>query len=112
MEASLLTEEDCALFISHSGKSKETIHIAEAVKKAGTKVIVVTSQANSPLAKLGDVVFISISEEIEFRSEALASRIAQLSIIDSLYVILMFRNRNNAQDTISKVRKVILKQKE
>jgi RpiR family carbohydrate utilization transcriptional regulator len=36
----------CALFISHSGKSKETIHMAEAVKKAGTKVIIITSQAN------------------------------------------------------------------
>ncbi|MBX8938207.1 MULTISPECIES: MurR/RpiR family transcriptional regulator [Enterococcus] len=107
MEASLLTEEDCAMFISHSGKSKETIHIAEAAKKNGAKVIVMTSQINSPLAKLGDVVFISISEEIEFRSEALASRIAQLSIIDSLYVILMFHNRENAQDTISKVREVI-----
>lgn len=112
MEASLLTEEDCALFISHSGKSKETIHMAEAAKKNGAKVIVVTSQLNSPLAKLGDVVFISISEEIEFRSEALASRIAQLSIIDSLYVILMFYYRENAQDTISKVRKVILGIKE
>lgn len=112
MEASLLTDEDCALFISHSGKSKETIHMAEAVKKAGTKVIIITSQANSPLAKLGDVVFISISEEIEFRSEALASRIAQLSIIDSLYVILMFYNSKNAQETISKVRKVILSLKE
>lgn len=108
MEASLLTEEDCALLISHSGKSKETIHIAEAAKKAGAKIIIVTSHANSPLAKLGDVVFISISEEIEFRSEALASRIAQLSIIDSLYVIMMFRNRENAQETISKVREVIL----
>jgi RpiR family carbohydrate utilization transcriptional regulator len=32
--------------------------MAEAVKKAGTKVIIITSQANSPLAKLGDVVFI------------------------------------------------------
>ena len=112
MEASLLTDEDCALFIPLSGKSKETIHMAEAVKKAGTKVIIITSQANSPLAKLGDVVFISISEEIEFRSEALASRIAQLSIIDSLYVILMFYNSKNAQETISKVRKVILSLKE
>lgn len=112
MEASLLTPADCAILISHSGKSKETIHIAEAAKKAGAKIIVVTSQANSPLAKLGDVVFISISEEIEFRSEALASRIAQLSIIDSLFVILMFNNREQAQDTIAKVRSVILGIKE
>ncbi len=81
--------------ISHTGQSKETIHIAETVRKTGAKTIVITSQANSSLAKLGDVVFISISEETEFRSEALASRISQLSILDSLYVILMFYNEKN-----------------
>ncbi|MGX7352763.1 RpiR family transcriptional regulator [Enterococcus canis] len=107
MEASLLTSEDCAIFISHTGKSKETIHMAEVAKEAGAKIIVVTSQAQSPLAKLSDVTFISISEETEFRSEALASRISQLSLMDSLYVILMFRNRKGSQDSISKVRRVI-----
>lgn len=112
MEAALLTPEDCAILISHTGKSKETIHIAEASKNAGAKIIVVTSQANSPLAKLGDVVFISISEEIEFRSEALASRISQLSIMDSLYVIFMFLNRKESQESIAKVRRVISSIKE
>lgn len=107
MEVSLMTEEDCAIIISHTGRSKETIYIAESAKETGAKIIVVTSQANSPLAKLGDVVFISISEETEFRSEALASRIAQLSIIDSLYVILRFFNQKKSQDSISKVRRVI-----
>lgn len=107
MEASLLTENDCAILISHSGRSKETIHIAETVKKAGAKSIVITSQLSSPLAKLGDVVFISISEEIEFRSEALASRISQLSIMDSLYVILMFYNQNQSRKSIAKVRSTI-----
>lgn len=107
MEASLLTSEDCAIFISHTGKSKETIHMAEVAKEAGAKIIVVTSQAQSPLAKLSDVTFISISEETDFRSEALASRISQLSLMDSLYVILMFRNRKGSQDSISKVRRVI-----
>ena len=82
MEAALLTPEDCALLISHTGKSKETIELAQVAKDCGAKVIVITSHAASPLAKLGDVVFISVSEEIEFRSEALASRISQLSIID------------------------------
>lgn len=112
MEASLLTSEDCALLISHSGKSKETIELAEVAKNCGAKVIVITSHAASPLAKLGDVVFISVSEEIEFRSEALASRISQLSIIDSLYVTLMFTNRKKSQDSIAKVRRTISKTKE
>ncbi|MFS0999094.1 MurR/RpiR family transcriptional regulator [Enterococcus casseliflavus] len=112
MEASLLTPEDCGIFISHTGKSRETIELAQVAKNNGAKIIVITSHAASPLAKLGDVVFISISEETEFRSEALASRIAQLSIMDSLYVILMFINRDKAQQSIAKIRRSISKIKE
>lgn len=107
MEASLLTPQDCAICISHTGNSKETIKIAEIVKKAGAKVIVITSHASSPLAKIGDIVFISISEEIEFHSEALSSRISQLSILDSLYVILMFMNKEKSKEALSKVRRTI-----
>ncbi|MFS0989451.1 phosphosugar isomerase transcriptional regulator [Enterococcus sp. 6D12_DIV0197] len=112
MEASLLTPDDCGTFISHTGKSRETIELAQVAKNNGAKIIVITSHAASPLAKLGDVVFISISEETEFRSEALASRIAQLSIMDSLYVILMFINRDKAQQSIAKIRRSISKIKE
>lgn len=107
MEASLLTPQDCAICISHTGKSKETIKIAEIVKEVGAKVIVITSHASSPLAKIGDIVFISISEEIEFHSEALSSRISQLSILDSLYVILMFMNKEKSKEALSKVRHTI-----
>lgn len=112
MEASLLTPDDCGIFISHTGKSREIIELAQVAKNNGAKIIVITSHAASPLAKLGDVVFISISEETEFRSEALASRIAQLSIMDSLYVILMFINRDKAQQSIAKIRRSISKIKE
>jgi len=112
MEASLLTPDDCGIFISHTGKSRETIELAQVAKNNGAKIIVITSHAASPLAKLGDVVFISISEETEFGSEALASRIAQLSIMDSLYVILMFINRDKAQQSIAKIRRSISKIKE
>lgn len=112
MEASLLTPDDCGIFISHTGKSRETIELAQVAKNNGAKIIVITSHAASPLAKLGDVVFISISEETEFRSETLASRIAQLSIMDSLYVILMFINRDKAQQSIAKIRRSISKIKE
>ncbi len=86
--------------------------MAQIAKEAGAKIIVLTSHAGSPLAKLGDVVFISISEETEFRSEALASRISQLSIMDALYVILMFINRDAAQQSIKKIRRSISKIKE
>lgn len=112
MESSIVTPNDCAILISHTGKSKETIHLAKTVSAAGAKTIVITSQVNSPLAELGDIVFTSVAEETEFRSEALASRISQLSIIDSLYVILMFYNQEIAYDSISKIRRTIADSKE
>lgn len=112
MEAAVLKPDDCAFFISHTGKSRETIELANVAKSNGAKIIVVTSHAASPLAKLGDVVLISISQEIEFRSEALSSRIAQLSILDSLYVIVMFLNREKAHRSISKIRRSISTAKE
>lgn len=112
MEASQLSKDDCAIIISHSGRSKETIAIAKRAKEAQAQIIVITSHANSPLAKLGDIIFISISSESEYRSEALASRIAQLSIIDSLYVMFRFYNQDSSDDSLSKVRRVILDSKE
>lgn len=112
MEASQLSKDDCAIIISHSGRTKETIAIAHRAKEAQAKIIVITSHANSSLAKLGDVVFLSISSETEYRSEALASRIAQLSIIDSLYVIFRFNNKDSSDDSLSKVRRVISDLKE
>lgn len=111
MEASLMKPNECAVLISHTGRSKETIEIAQAAKEVGAKLIVLTSSKQSPLALLGDAVFVSIAEETEFRSEALSSRIAQLSILDSLYVIFMFERQNASKQSIHKVRERIAKLK-
>ncbi|MCB5954063.1 MurR/RpiR family transcriptional regulator [Enterococcus sp. CWB-B31] len=107
MEASLLNKTDCAFVISHSGQTKETIKLAEVVKKSGAALIVLTSRPNSKLAEMADLTFLSIAEEIEFRSEALSSRISQLSIIDCLFVICMFREKEASQKSIQRVRNTI-----
>lgn len=107
MQASLLTKQDCAVLISHTGLTKEAIRIAETVKKAGAKLIVITSYPLSTLAKMADVVFISFSEETGYRSESLSSRISQLAIIDALFVIVMFHNEQDASEALHRVRAVI-----
>ena len=53
MEASLLTEKDCAVLISHTGQSKETIHIAETVrKKLEQKQLLLLAKLILPLPNL------------------------------------------------------------
>lgn len=111
MEAAQLTENDCAIIISHSGRTKESLEIAKLAKETSAKIIIITSHTGSTLTEYGDLVFISIPFETEFRSEALASRIAQLSILDSFFVIYQYANRDSSDDSISKVRKVISNQR-
>ncbi len=112
MMASLQSKDDCAVLISHTGLTKEAIEIAKITKERGAKLIILTSYPKSPLAKMGDVVFISTAEETDYRSEALSSRISQITIIDALLVIVMFQNEDQSNEALNKVRVVIKKSKE
>lgn len=104
MSTARMTNKDSAILISHSGQTLETINIAKSIKSKFGKIIVITSQKNSFLSKYGDINFYTISEETDFRSEAMASRISQLNIIDALYVILMFNYKSKYHKTLSNVR--------
>lgn len=111
MQASLLTKNDCAFIISHSGMTKESIEIADIAKERKAKIIVLTSYPLSILAKKADITFISTAEEIEYRSEALSSRIAQLSILDTIFILVMLNNPTKTQISLNKIRTTIAKTK-
>ncbi|SFB24123.1 MULTISPECIES: MurR/RpiR family transcriptional regulator [unclassified Bacillus (in: firmicutes)] len=107
MAASQLTYSDVAVIISHTGKNKDTLAILQAAKENGAKTIGITSFPKSPLGQNVDVALFSSSEETEYRPEALASRIGQLSIIDALYVNVMALNKDHASTSFGKVSRAI-----
>lgn len=107
MSASQLTPNDVAVVISHSGSNRDTINILKVAKENGAKVIGITSFPKSPIGQDSDVALFTSSEETEYRSEALASRIGQLSLIDALYVNVMVLNKAKANHTLEKVRNAI-----
>lgn len=107
MAASQLTPEDVAVIISHSGANKDTLQILNTTNEAGAKTIAITSFPRSPVAAKSDIVLLTSSEETEYRSEALSSRIAQLSLIDALYVNLMVHNKEKSKDVLQKIRHAI-----
>lgn len=110
--ASLLSKDDCAVIISHTGLSHETIEISKIAKENKAKIIVITSYPLSTLAKMGDIVFISSAEETSYRSESMSSRLSHLAFIDVLYVLLMVNDENKSSKSLKKVRKVIFQTKE
>ncbi len=107
MAASQLTEQDVIVFISHSGTNKDSLDVLDIAKQNKVKTIGITTLAKSPLGQKVDVPLFTTSEETDYRSEALASRIAQLSIIDALYVNVMMKTKDKSQESLNKMRKAI-----
>jgi len=81
-----LTEKDVAVGISHSGRTKDTIHILEIAKKRNATTIAITQYGKNPIEEVSDIVLHTASVENNFRSGAMASRIAQLYVIDNLFI--------------------------
>jgi len=107
MSSSQLSENDVAVVISHSGTNKDTINIMKTAKNNGAKTIGITGYPKSPIAQNADVALFTSSEETEYRSEALSSRIGQLSLIDALYVNVMISNKNVANQSLERIRNAI-----
>ncbi|PSL48533.1 RpiR family transcriptional regulator [Salsuginibacillus halophilus] len=111
MAASQLTEEDTAVFISHSGTNRDILQALEIAKEHGAATIGITTLAKSPLSQGVDVPLYTVSTETEYRSEALASRLAQLSIIDALYVTVSMGRKELMQQSLTEIRKAISKKR-
>lgn len=84
--AAVLGPEGVAVAISHSGATADTIEFLRLARASGARTIAITNFAGSPLTEQADVVLRTAARETEFRSGALGSRIAQLMIVDCLFV--------------------------
>jgi DNA-binding MurR/RpiR family transcriptional regulator len=106
MEASLVGEGTLVIAISHSGSSTDPILTLEEAKRNGAKSIVITGNAESPLTKFADVTLLAVSQET--RAESIASRIAQMTIVDTLYVIVSLYMLPTATRNEDKIWKAII----
>ncbi|MFE4714166.1 MULTISPECIES: MurR/RpiR family transcriptional regulator [Paenibacillus] len=83
--ASSLGEGDVAFAVSYSGETPETIDALNCAGAGGASTIALTSYGSSTLASLADIPLFSSSLEKGMRRGDMASRIAQLHIIDILF---------------------------
>ncbi|XEO94246.1 MurR/RpiR family transcriptional regulator [Latilactobacillus sakei] len=104
MQATKLTNQDCAIIISHSGQNKDALELARILKERQVPLIIITSFGNSSLAKLGDITLLSISEETNYRAEALHALIAQISLIDSLFMMVAVNNGQETEQSFKEIR--------
>lgn len=86
MEVALLGPGDVVVAISQSGSSIDSVLTLKQAKENGTATICITGNAQSSITDHADVTLLSVDREA--RIEAIASRLAQVSIADALYVIM------------------------
>ena len=80
-------EGDVLVGISFSGQTIEVIKLMELAKRNKMRTISITKYGPSPVMKLADIqLYTSTSKEATFRSGATSSRIAQLHMIDILFM--------------------------
>ncbi|WP_282937807.1 MurR/RpiR family transcriptional regulator [Paenibacillus sp. RC67] len=87
--ASNLTSEDVAIGISYSGETEETIAALKCAAENGAKTISLTKFGTNTLTSLAAISLFTSTLEEGMRRGDMASRIAQLHVIDILFVGLI-----------------------
>lgn len=94
--ASTLSLDDVAIAISYSGETKETIDALTCAKENGATTLSLTQYSSNPLADIADIALFSSSLEKGIRRGDMASRIAQLHIIDILFTGMISAQFNDS----------------
>lgn len=102
MSAALLKPDDAVLAFSHSGTTTAVLEPMELARRNGARTIAITNYANSPIALAADVVLCSTAQGSPLLGENAAARIAQLNILDALFVAVAQRDFATAENNLTR----------
>lgn len=102
MSAALLGEGDVAIAFSHSGNTVAVIEALQLARRNGAGTIAVTNYNSSPLAQHADIVLCSTAQGSPLMGENAAARIAQLNILDAVFVAVAQRDYEAAEANLQK----------
>jgi DNA-binding MurR/RpiR family transcriptional regulator len=102
MSAAVLRPDDAVLAFSHSGTTTAVLEPLKLARRLGARTIAVTNYAQSPIAQAADVVLCSTAQGSPLLGENAAARIAQLNILDALFVAIAQRDFATAERNLTK----------
>lgn len=102
MSASVLKPDDAVIAFSHSGTTTAVLEPLKLARKMGARTIAVTNYAQSPIAEAADVVLCSTSQGSPLLGENAAARIAQLNILDALFVAIAQKDFARAEANLQR----------
>jgi len=98
-----IREEDVVLALSHSGETEELVRLLESIRRIGAKLVAITGDSQSTLARASDVALdCSIAEEAcPMNLAPTASTTAALALGDALAMTLLVRKGFREEDFAS-----------
>ncbi len=105
--AAMLGQQDVVIGISYTGATADTIDPIRLGKANGATAIALTNHPRSPLAVLADYVLMTAARETTFRSGAMTSRIAQLTVVDCMFAVVAQRNFEAALEALGRTHAAI-----
>ncbi|ROR07617.1 MurR/RpiR family transcriptional regulator [Erwinia sp. JUb26] len=107
MSAAVLSDDDAVIAISHSGATRAVNDPIKLASRNGARVIAITNYAESPIARNAQVVLNSTSQGSHLLGENAASRIAQLNILDALFVAIAQKDLKTAEKNLMKTQQAV-----
>ena len=102
MSANLLGRDDVAVAFSHSGRSSGLVDAIQLAKANGAAVILVSNYDSGPIADLADAVLCSAAQGSPLTGENAAARIAQLNIMDAVFVAVAQKSYAEAERNLGR----------
>ncbi|QWF81396.1 MurR/RpiR family transcriptional regulator [Amycolatopsis sp. CA-230715] len=105
--AAVLRPGDVAIGISHTGATTDTVEALRVAREHGAITVSLTNFPRSPVTEVSDHVLTTAARETTFRSGATASRIAQLTVIDCLFIGVAQRHMDDAVSALDATRDAV-----
>ncbi len=77
-----------ALGVSNSGATRATLDAMRLARSAGAKTICITTFERSPIINATEIPLVVAAQEMHYRFEAMASRLAHLALLDALCIAI------------------------
>ncbi|MFT0762203.1 MurR/RpiR family transcriptional regulator [Actinomyces sp. F1_1611] len=100
VSAALANEQTVAFGFSHSGRTSETCTLLQLAQERGATAVAITNSPLSPLAELADLTLLTAARETTFRAGATSSRLAQLTVVDCLFVAIAQQTFDRSIDAL------------
>ena len=107
MSASLLGARDVLIAVSHSGRTMDVVESVRVAGEGGAQRIAITGVAASPLARLADLVLATVSYDTAFHVEPMASTLAQLAIVQLLFLAYLEQAGEAAQERLARTQSAL-----